>query len=93
MAVSRTTDYDAWFSGLSDAKTRARIEVRIVRLEGGNPGDVKPIGKGASELRFTFGPAYRVYYIQEGSEITLLFGGNKSNQSADIKHALSLLED
>ena len=54
---------------------------------------MKPIGKGASELRFTFGPGYRVYSLQDGADIVLLFGGDKSSQSADIARALSLLED
>ena len=93
MATLRTADYARWFAGLRDAKARARIEARIVRLEAGNAGDVKPIGKGASELRFAFGPGYRVYYLQDRHDIVLLFGGDKSSQAADIAHALGLLED
>ena len=40
----------------------------------GNPGDVKPIGKGVSELRVDYGAGYRVYFVQRGD--TLI--GNRS---------------
>jgi putative addiction module killer protein len=43
---------------------RARILVRIERLAAGNPGDVKPVGEGVSELRVDFGPGYRVYFTK-----------------------------
>ncbi len=34
--------------------------VRIRRLSLGNPGDVKPVGRGGSELRIDYGPGYRL---------------------------------
>jgi putative addiction module killer protein len=65
--------------------------VRIERLAGGNPGDVKPIGEGLSEMRIDYGPGYRVYFTQRGSElIILLAGGSKSSQAKDIHTALAL---
>ena len=64
---------------------------RIKRLVSGNPGDVKPVGEGVSELRINYGPGYRVYYKQQGNTlIILLAGGSKQNQSKDIKTALRL---
>jgi putative addiction module killer protein len=64
------------------------VLVRIDRLAAGNPGDVKPVGEGISELRINYGPGYRVYYLQDGDTlIVLLFGGDKSTQDYDIKHA------
>jgi len=36
------------------------VQVRIDRLVAGNPGDVKPVGDGISELRIAYGPGYRV---------------------------------
>jgi putative addiction module killer protein len=70
---------------------RARILVRIERLAAGNPGDVKPVGEGVSELRIDFGPGYRVYFTKRGREVVILLaGGDKSTQATDIKTALRL---
>ncbi|MFM2315455.1 MAG: hypothetical protein RLZZ04_4733, partial [Cyanobacteriota bacterium] len=56
-----------------------------------NPGDVKPVGEGVSELRINYGPGYRVYFIQRASTvIVLLAGGDKRTQEQDIKQALEL---
>ena len=67
--------------------------MRLDRLVAGNPGDVKPVGDGISELRIDFGPGYRVYYQQRGDVlIVLLHGGDKSSQARDIKRARELAE-
>jgi putative addiction module killer protein len=67
---------------------RFRIYKRIDRLAEGNPGDVKPIGEGCSEMRIDYGPGYRVYYKDTGNEITILLcGGEKTTQQADIAQA------
>jgi putative addiction module killer protein len=76
---------------LDDIRARARILVRIERLAAGNPGDVKPVGEGVSELRIDYGPGYRVYYKKQGrSVVILLAGGDKRTQSRNIKTALRL---
>ena len=49
--IRETKIYLRWFKSLRDRKARAPIHIRIRRLSMGNPGDVKPIGKGVSELR------------------------------------------
>ena len=68
-----------------------RVQARIERLIGGNPGDIKPVGSGVSELRINYGPGYRVYFQQKGSTlIILLAGGDKASQPRDIDEALSL---
>jgi putative addiction module killer protein len=60
-------------------------------LASGNPGDVKPVGEGVSELRISHGLGYRVYFVQRGQAfILLLCGGDKSSQSADIQRAKAL---
>jgi putative addiction module killer protein len=60
----------------------------------GNPGDVKPVGQGVSELRIDYGPGYRVYFIQRGETlIVLLAGGDKRTRERDIKTALDLAQD
>lgn len=87
----RTDVFDCWFGGLRDHKGRARIDMRIKRLATGNPGDVRPVGKGVSELRIDTGPGYRVYYAANGDELILLLaGGDKSTQARDIETALAL---
>ena len=92
MIEIRKTEYFAkWIDSLQDIRTRARIQARIERLAIGNPGDVKPVGEGVSEMRIDHGPGYRVYFIQhERSVIILLAGGDKSTQARDIKTALRL---
>ena len=68
--------------------------VRIERLAAGNPGDVKPVGHGLSELSIDYGPGYRVCYLQRGSElIVLLWGGDKSSQADDIERAHRISAD
>lgn len=64
---------------------------RIDRLSLGNPGDVKPVGHGISELRIDYGPGYRVYYIQRSMMlVVLLAGGDKRTQGADIARAIEI---
>jgi putative addiction module killer protein len=81
--------FTEWLNGL-DLQTRARVRVRIDRLEDGLFGDVEPAREGVSELRLDFGPGYRVYFGQKGREIHLLLGGTKQGQQADIRRALRL---
>jgi putative addiction module killer protein len=89
--VRQTERFAQWILDLRDLRARARVQASIERLIGGNPGDVKPIGSGVSELRINYGPGYRVYFQQKGSTlIILLAGGDKSSQSKDIEEALSL---
>ena len=76
---------------MNDIRARARILVRIERLAASNPGDVKAVGEGVSELRIDYGPGYRVYYKKQGRKmIILLAGGDKNTQAKDIKTALRL---
>ncbi|MCD4721889.1 MAG: type II toxin-antitoxin system RelE/ParE family toxin [Desulfobacula sp.] len=80
--IQKTDLFVKWLDKLHDIRARARILVRIKRLTDGNPGDVKPVGEGVSELRINYGPGYRVYYKQFGeSIIILLAGGDKRTQT------------
>lgn len=86
--LRKTAAFNAWLAGLRDRAARSRILVRLDRLALGNPGDVKPVGEGVSELRVPYGPGYRVYFVQRGAVlIILLCGGDKSSQSRDIEQA------
>ncbi len=65
--------------------------VRIRRVSLGNFGDHRSIGEGLSELRFGFGPGYRVYYTQKGDMlVVLLAGGDKDSQAKDIVAAKAI---
>jgi len=89
--IEKTEAFAEWLRALRDPRAIARIAVRIDRLAAGNPGDVRPVGEGVSELRIDYGPGYRVYYIQRGAVlVVLLCGGDKSSQRADILRAKSL---
>ncbi|MDO8520227.1 MAG: type II toxin-antitoxin system RelE/ParE family toxin [Deltaproteobacteria bacterium] len=76
-----------WLESL-EIKTQARIRHRLARVENGNLGDCFPVGEGVMELRFFFGPGYRVYFGEaHESLIILLCGGDKKSQGKDIERA------
>ena len=92
--IRKTDIFAKWIDNLIDIRARARILVRIERLSIGNPGDVKSVGKGVSELRIDYGPGYRVYYKKVGQTlIILLASGDKKTQNKDIKLAWRLAEN
>lgn len=92
--IRKTDTFAKWVDNLRDIKARARVLVRIERLSLGNPGDVKPVGKGVSELRIDYGAGYRVYYKKVGQTvIVLLAGGDKHTQDKDIKTAQRLAQN
>ena len=94
LQIRKTDVYAEWIDNLRDQQARARILVRVERLAAGNPGDVKPIDSGVSELRIHFGPGYRVYFTQRGQDfVILLAGGNKGSQPTDIQTALQLAKN
>ena len=70
--VLKTDEFDRWLSALVDQRAVAKITSRIERLGMGNPGDVRPVGEGVSEMRLTYGPGYRVYYKQTGRKIVVI---------------------
>ena len=53
----------------------------------GNLGKCRSVGEGVTELKIDFGPAYRIYFAEEGTSIILLWGGIKDTQEADILKA------
>lgn len=86
--------FSNWLSALRDGQARARIVARLDRIRVGNFGDTKNLGDAVHELRFTFGPGYRVYYLRQGDTVVvLLAGGDKSSQTRDIEKAKQLASD
>ncbi len=63
--IVQTEEYRRWFAKLKDRAAIARIDIRIRRMSLGNFGDVESVGSGVSELRISYGPGYRVYFVQE----------------------------
>jgi len=91
LEVLQTETFAQWLDDLRDLQARSRILVRIRRLSLGNPGDVRAVGSGVSELRINWGPGYRVYYVSRTETLViLLVGGDKRTQSADIQAAIEL---
>jgi len=92
--IRSTAEFDGWFAKLRDARAVARITTRIARLALGNPGDVRPVGGGISEMRIDYGPGYSVYFKDTGTEIiVILCGGDKRTQDRDIEWAKEILND
>jgi len=91
--VRQTEVFAKWFAGQRDRQAKARITARIRRLSLGNPGDVKPVGSGVSELRIDYGPGYRVYFVSRGElVVVLLCAGDKRTQDRDIVRAIELAQ-
>lgn len=86
--------FTEWLNSLRDIKAKAKIIKRIERLQLGNLGDYKSVGKGVCELRIDYGAGYRIYFGQIGNTIVvILCGGNKDNQEQDIISAQSYWEN
>ena len=92
--VQQTDKFSNWLHQLADRRARARVEARVRRLTLRNPGEVKPVGEGVSEMRIDHGPGYRVYFMQLGKQFVLLLaGGDKRTQVQDIKAAIELARE
>ncbi len=91
--IQTTAAFDRWLERLRDQRGRAKILARLDRLLEGNPGDVRPIGLGVTEMRIDFGPGYRVYYTRRGHIYVMLLAGDKHSQKRDIAKAQQLASE
>ena len=91
--IKSTEVFDAWLARLRDQRGRAKIRARFDRLLEGNPGDVRALGGGVTEMRIDFGPGYRVYFRQLGDSYVMLCGGDKGSQARDIAKAKALASE
>ncbi|HDW3974244.1 TPA: type II toxin-antitoxin system RelE/ParE family toxin [Escherichia coli] len=89
--IKQTPEFEKWLRSLKDRIAKAKILIRIERMEEGNFGDVESVGDGLSELRIHQGKGYRIYFGNKNNQIVLLlYGGDKSSQQSDIKKAKNL---
>ena len=50
--IEKTIEFDKWLRKLNDLKAKAKILLRIQKLENGEHfGDCKPVGDGIQEMR------------------------------------------
>ena len=96
--VYQTSDgecpFDEWLTSLRDSRAVDKIILRIRRVEQGNLGDYKSVGKGVCELRIDYGGGYRIYFGQIGNTIVVLLGGgDKTDRERDILKAHQYWED
>lgn len=90
--IETTRFFDKWFEKITDIKFRARIVLRFDHIRLNVFGDHKSLGSGLFELRFFFGPGFRVYYtIRRRQVVLLLAGGDKSTQTKDIEKARAIM--
>ena len=86
--VIKSAAFLNWLEGLRDRNARARIAIRIDRIEEGHFGDRRSVGNGVSEIRVNVGQGYRIYYtIRNRIVVVLLCGNDKSSQKRDIRRA------
>lgn len=91
--VRRTEEFSKWVKSLKDARAKARVEIRIARVELGILGDAK-FFEGIGELRIDYGPGYRIYFVKRGNTVILLLcGGDKRTQDKDIKRAVAMAKE
>lgn len=89
--LEKTSEFDKWLKKLNDRKAKAKILLRLQRVEVGNLGDISSVGEGIEEFRIHYGPGYRIYFKRQGERIILLLiGGDKSSQESDIKKTKAL---
>lgn len=79
--------FGGWFDGL-DVQTAVHVRRSTARMEAGNFGDAKAVGKGVIERRIDAGPGYRIYFGRDGDDLVILLaGGTKKRQQKDIETA------
>ncbi|WP_338514892.1 type II toxin-antitoxin system RelE/ParE family toxin [Pseudomonas poae] len=87
---NQSSPFDEWFSSLS-VPAATRVSTALVRLEMGNTSNIKWFD-GFGEYRIDWGPDLRIYLIQEGPRLIILFGGgNESIQRRDLREVKSLI--
>jgi putative addiction module killer protein len=84
----QTEEFSGWLRRLRDANAVARIVGRIRRMEVGNPGDARGVGRGIFEMRIDYGPGYRIYYVHRGAQIVILLCGGDNARNRRTSNGL-----
>jgi len=87
--IEKTSEFDKWFRKLKDLRAKAKILIRVQKLEQDEHfGDCEPVGDGIQELKINYAKGYRIYFKEkDGKIIVLLIGGDKTSQKRDIETA------
>ena len=87
--IEKTSEFDKWLRKLKDLRAKAKILIRIQKLElEEHFGECEPVGDGIKELKINYAKGYRVYFKEKDEKIIiLLIGGDKSSQQSDIEKA------
>ncbi len=86
--MQQSATFERWMRELRDRRAVARINARLLRIEAGQFGDLRPLVDGVLELRVHHGPGYRLYFRRQGATVVvLLCGGDKASQRRDIEQA------
>ena len=86
--MQQSATFERWMRELRDRQAVARINARLLRIEAGQCGDLRPLVDGVLELRVHYGPGYRLYFRRQGATVVvLLCGGDKASQRRDIEQA------
>lgn len=92
IAEDGSCPWRGWFNGLH-AQAAAKVATALYRMEMGNTSNVKWFD-GIGEYRIAWGPGYRIYLMQDGDALILLFtGGTKASQRRDIQRALAMKQE
>lgn len=93
--IEKTTEFDKWLRKLKDLRAKAKILLRIQKLEIEEYfGEWKPVGNGINELKINYAKGYRIYFKETGGKIIiLLIGGDKSTQEKDIEKAKEIWDN
>lgn len=85
--------YARWLNKLRDRQALLKVIAQVDKMEGGNFGDICPVGDGVSETRIHYGPGYRIYHVIDKcdgggtNKLLLLCAGDKSSPCRDIQLA------
>ncbi|AZE46363.1 putative toxin [Pseudomonas chlororaphis] len=74
---NQRSPFGRWFETL-DTQAAVKVSTALLRLEMGNTSNIKWFD-GLGEYRIDWGPGYRIYLIQEGRHLVILFGGGATS--------------